>query len=501
MNAASQSPFPTTDMSGSATTPVVDFEAGQTLHPKHSEYLAKRGIQSDTALAMKVHTRSEASGNWLVFPYRLHGKVVNRKYRLTSEKQHRMDQGGTLCLWNAECLQSPLVAKGASVIITEGEFDALIAMECGYPLVTSVPNGAPAEKIDDPVNSNRYRFLWESENELEAVKHFILATDGDGPGRVLAHDLAAILGPERCSFLEYPEGSKDLNEVYMALGYDGVQDVIAKAKPFPVQGLYDFFDFPDMPKIEGMETGIDALEGKMQLVLGTLTVFTGYSNMGKSTVLNTMIAHCAAHEVPVCIASFETLSRPILMDGIAKALIGCGPQEFYQHPHRRHAYEHVNRMVKVISNSLDEDLEFTIDSFLETARIAVIRHGCKVVILDPWNELEHTRGKDQTITEYIGRSLRRIKAFIRQYNVSFWIVAHPTKPIKGNNERPSLYDISDSAHWANKADYGLVYHRPDREVNQADLAVVKVRMGLPGEVSSQQVKFDYRTSRINGLMS
>ena len=501
MNAASQSPSPMTVMSGSATIPAVDFEAGQTLHPKHSDYLAKRGIQSETAQHMRVHTKTDGTGNWLVFPYRLRGKVVNRKYRLTSEKQHRMDQGGTLCLWNAECLASPLVDKGASVIITEGEFDALIAMECGFPLVTSVPNGAPAEKIDDPVNSNRYRFLWESEKELEAVKHFILATDGDGPGRVLAHDMAAILGAERCSFLEYPEGCKDLNEVYDAQGYEGVQGVIDRAKPFPVQGLYDFFDFPDMPKVEGMETGIDALEGKMQLCLGTLTVFTGYSNMGKSTVLNTMIAHCAAHEVPVCIASFETLSRPILMDGITKALIGCSPSEFYNHPQRKAAYEHVNSMVKVISNSLDEDLEFTIDSFLDTARIAVIRHGCKVVILDPWNELEHTRGKDQTVTEYIGRALRRIKAFIRQYNVSFWIVAHPTKPMKGVNSIPSLYDISDSAHWANKADYGLVYHRPDREVNQADLAVVKVRMGLPGEVSSQQVKFDYRTSRINGLLA
>lgn len=493
------SPYPSSQVNGSGIATIVDFEAQQALHPKHIEYLKKRGIQLETADHMRVHTKQDSQGNWLVFPYRLGGKVVNRKYRLTSEKQHRMDQGGTLCLWNAECLRSPQVASGASVIITEGEFDALIAMECGFPLVTSVPNGAPAEAISDPVNSNRYKFLWETEKELEAVKHFILATDGDGPGRVLAHDLAAILGAERCSFLEYPEGCKDLNEVYAAQGYDGVAATIAAAKPFPVQGLHDFFDFPEMPEVEGMETGVDALQGKMQIVLGTLTVFTGYSNMGKSTVLNTMIAHCAANNVPVCIASFETMSRPILMDGITKALIGCPPSEFYKHPQRQSAYQHINKMVKVISNSLDEELEFTIDSFLETARVAVVRDGCKVVILDPWNEIEHTRGKDQTVTEYIGRALRRIKAFIRQYNVSFWIVAHPTKPIKGTNDIPSLYDISDSAHWANKADYGLVYHRPDREVNEAQLAVVKVRMGLPGEVSSQTVKFDFRNSRINGI--
>ncbi len=499
MTVASQST--TSQEIGSGTATIADFAAAQALHPKHIEYLAKRGIQLETAQHMRVHTKQDSQGNWLVFPYRLDGKVVNRKYRLTADKQHRMDQGGTLCLWNAECLKSPQVASGASVIITEGEFDALIAMECGFPLVTSVPNGAPSEKIDDPVNSNRYKFLWQTEKELEGVKHFILATDGDGPGRVLAHDLAAILGAERCSFVDYPDGCKDLNEVYTQQGYDGVAQVIAEAKPFPVQGLYSFSDFPDLPPVDGMETGVDALEGKMKIVFGTLTVFTGYSNMGKSTVINTVVAHCAANDVPVCIASFETLSRPILLDGISKALLGCAPNEFYNHPQRHDAYDHVNKMVKVISNSLDEELEFTIDSFLDTARIAVVRDGCRVVILDPWNEIEHTRAKDQTLTEYIGRALRRIKAFVRQYNVSFWIVAHPTKPIKGTNDIPSLYDISDSAHWANKADYGLVYHRPDREVNEATLAVVKVRMGLPGEVSSEEVKFDYRTSRISRLMA
>ena len=236
-----------TGSSGYAST--ADFEAAPALHPKHIEYLAKRGVQYETAAHMKVHTAQDNRGNWLVFPYRLDGKVVNRKYRMTAEKQHRMDQGGTLCLWNADCLRSPLVKEGASVIITEGEFDALIAMECGHTLATSVPNGAPAEAIDDPVNSNRYKFLWETEKELEGVQHFILATDGDGPGRILAHDLAAILGAERCSFLEYPEGCKDLNGVYDLHGYEGVTRTIKAAKPFPVQGLHDFFDFPDMPPV------------------------------------------------------------------------------------------------------------------------------------------------------------------------------------------------------------------------------------------------------------
>lgn len=468
------------------------------IHEKHKQWLEARGIQSDIAEAMEVSTRTDDRGNWLVFPYRLDGKIVNRKFRKTAEKQHEMDKGGRLCLWNAEALKLPHVVSGAaSVIITEGEFDALIAMQCGLKAAVSVPNGAPSERIDDPVNSNRYAFLWESQADLERVKTFVLATDGDGPGLALSHDLAAILGPERCRFVTYPDGCKDLNEVYQAHGQQGVIHLIDAAKPFPVKGLYNLADFPDAPPVQGMNTGIDCLDDKMQLVLGTLTVFTGYANMGKSTVMNTILARCVASEVPACVASFETMPKPILRDGIAKALIGCSNYEFAAHPMRAQAYASIEQNIKIVSNALDEELEFDIDTFLDTVRVSVLRDGVRLVVLDPWNEIEHKRARDESLTEYVGRAIRRVKAFARRYNVAFWIVAHPTKPMKGTNQIPSLYDVSDSANWSNKADYGLVYHRPDKTVNRADLAVVKVRMGLPGECGVVSVKFDHRNNRIN----
>lgn len=469
------------------------------LHEKHKNWLEARGIRSDIAESLDVSTRTDSRGNWLVFPYRIDGQLVNRKYRMTAEKQHEMDKGGKLCLWNAEALRLPhVVDSGASVIITEGEFDTLVAIQCGFKASVSVPNGAPTERIDDPVNSNRYAFLWQSQADLERVKQFILAVDNDGPGLTLAHDLAAILGPERCRFVTYPDGCKDLNDTFQAGGLQAVVRTIDGAKPFPVKGLYSMSDFPDAPPVQGMATGIECINDLIELVLGTLTVFTGYANMGKTTVLNTILAHAVARGVPSCVASFETAPKPILCDGIAKALIGCSDNEFRNHPQRQEAYASIEKTVKIISNALDEDLELDIDAFLETARISVLRDGAKIIILDPWNEIEHKRNRDETLTEYVGRAIRKIKAFARRYNVAFWIVAHPTKPQKGTNQIPSLYDVSDSANWSNKADYGLVYHRADKTLNCAQLAVVKVRMGLPGKCGVAEVKFDHRNSRING---
>lgn len=466
------------------------------LHPKHKEWLEKRGIQSDTAEGMEVSTRADERGNWLVFPYRLRGEIVNRKYRMTSDKKHEMDKGGRLCLWNADCLQSPRAEQ--ALVITEGEFDAMIAMQCGHALSVSVPNGTSSSGKGDPLASNAYQYLWESHAQLEKIKTIVLATDGDEPGRALAHDLASILGPERCRFVTYPEGCKDLNETFLQWGLSAVTHAITTAKPYPVQGLYSFSDFPDAPPVRAMGTGIRALDPMLQIVPATLTIFTGFANMGKTTVIDTMVANCVAQNVSVCVASFETLPKPIMRDDLARALIGCSKDDLAKHPQRQAAYETLEEKVKIVSNALDENLEFDIESFLETVRVSVLRDGVRVVILDPWNELEHKRNRDESLTEYVGRAIRRVKAFARQHNVAFWIVAHPTKPQKGVNQMPSLYDVSDSANWSNKADYGLVYHRADKTVNDGQIAVVKVRKGLPGYCGIANVYFDDSTSRIAG---
>ena len=65
----------------------------------------------------------------------------------------------------------------------------------------------------------------------------------------------------------------------------------------------------------------------------------------------------------------------------------------------------------------------------------------------------------------------------------------------GAKKIPGLYDISGSANWANKADYGLTYHRPKPKENSAVIITTKVRMGLPGRKDEVNVTFDFRTSR------
>lgn len=467
-----------------------------TIHENHRKFLKSRGLHCDIAESLGVSTSKQPIGNCLAFPYRLRGELVNRKYRLTSEKKHHMDKGGTLCLWNAEVLRSKEVLDGTPVLITEGEFDALAAVQSGFNAVCSVPNGAPSKQIDDPGNSNHYAFLWEHEAELKAVKRFVIATDGDGPGQAMAQDLISILGPDRCSFVTYPDGCKDLNDVLQVYSESGVVTILTQAKPVPVQGLYRLSDFPEQQEVRGMDLGIEPLRDLMQIVLGSFTVFTGYSNMGKSTILNNIIGHALMKKVPVCLAGFETMVKPVLRDGLAMAMLKCSKNDFHRHESKEEVYDLIDRKLTLITNAFDDELEFDIETFLETARVAVVRDGAKIIIIDPWNELEHKRRSDETETDYTGRAIRLIKKFARQYNVAFWVIAHPTKPQKGVNAAPSLYDISGSAHWANKPDYGLVYHRKDKTKNEGQLIVSKVRMGYPGRCDAVTVFFNHHNSQI-----
>ena len=220
--------------------------------------------------------------------------------------------------------------------------------------------------------------------------------------------------------------------------------------------------------------------------------------MGKSTMMNLIIGNALINHFPVCVASFETDVKPILRNGLKLAIAQSNPQEMAKMD-TTDIDDMLQQRLTIISQSVDEDMEMDLNKFLDLCRTAVVRHGAKMIVLDPWNELEHKRRRDETETDYISRALRAIKRFAKQHDVAFWIVAHPTKPQEGAKKIPGLYDISGSANWANKADYGLTYHRPKFDENKAKIIVNKVRMGLPGKKGEVTVCYDFTNSRFEIL--
>lgn len=472
-----------------------------TIHERHQEWLRQRALDPQLAAQMGVETLKADNAAWLVVPYREGSEVINRKWRMTSEKRHKMDQGAPLALWNADCLRDPLVTQGkCPVIITEGEWDALAVIQAEFQAVVSVPNGAPHQETADLDTAKRYDWVDRHADDLRNVTEFILAVDADQAGQNLRSDLVALLGADRCRFVQYPEGCKDANDVLVKHNRQVLAQAIFDAKPMPVQGLYQLDDFPERGEVRSYPVGIPEIEHMLAIVPGTLTVLTGYANMGKSTLMNAIMANAIMRHFPICVASFETDVKPILRDGILSAMLGCDKSKMQSHPKFSPYVKCLHQNLMIISQNVDEDMEMDLEQFLDLCRIAVKRHGVKMIVLDPWNELEHKRRRDETETDYIGRAIRSIKRFAKQYDVAFWVVAHPTKPQESVKKIPALYDISGSANWANKADYGLTYHRPDPMVNAASVIVSKVRMGLPGERGKIDLSYNFDSSRFEEIL-
>jgi twinkle protein len=141
----------------------------------------------------------------------------------------------------------------------------------------------------------------------------------------------------------------------------------------------------------------------------------------------------------------------------------------------------------------------TIEAILEKARAAVMRHGIRGLVIDPYNEIEHRRPSNMTETEYVSQLLGMVKRFAQRHGVHVWFVAHPAKLQResgGSRPVPTLYDISGSANWVNKADLGIVIHRePERDPTRVEILVRKVRFKSVGRIGAAALRWDRITGR------
>ena len=135
------------------------------LHEKHLRWLeTERGINAELAVKLGLFTKSDGGKLWLGLPYVEMGQVVNHKYRLATDKRSMlMDEGAPLILYNHDALLDDSLAS-KPLIITEGEFDAMAAMEAGHFRVVSVPNGAQGRETPDDalIEAKRYSWYWRA---------------------------------------------------------------------------------------------------------------------------------------------------------------------------------------------------------------------------------------------------------------------------------------------------------------------------------------------------
>lgn len=442
-------------------------------------WLESRNLDAEMVTGTGVSEFKKNGQTWIKIPFKYNGETVNHKFRNIEEKAFYQEPDGKKCFYNHDVI-TDLSLKDLPIIICEGEIDALTAIQCGFVRTISVPDGAPATSVEG--DSAKYDYLLECVELLRANAPFvILATDDDKPGKNLLHDLSIRIGKDFCKFVPYPKGCKDLNDALVKYGAKGVLESINRAKWIDVGGLYRPSELPPVPESEIYDTGFTGIEKNYKIRLGDFTVISGIPGHGKSSFVNDLCCRVAKrHGLKTVFASFEQHPSLDHMRNLRKWHKGV--QDF----------DNFGETEKFIEDHFSfiypsQEQEFAVDInlswLLEKMAAAVIRHRSQICVIDPWNELDHDFQGDNETT-YISKAIKKFRKFARCMNVHLIVVAHPTKLQKtkeGKLPMPSLYDISGSANWLNKADIGVIVHK---EEGRTKIAIQKSRyhdmIGVPG---------------------
>lgn len=458
-------------------------------------WLKDRGLDADVAATHGLVSEQANTGEWIALPFAREGRIVNTKYRRLDQKDHRQDKGGVRCVWNEDALREPEFT--GPVIITEGEWDALSAIQCGFERTVSVPAGAPAQQAGER-DTPAYGYVSDLLDLLRDEDEIIIAADDDQPGYNLLADLAARLGKARCKFLRYPKGCKDLNDALQRYGERGVKETIGRAQFIEVPGVHKLSDLPAAPELRVFRAGLsEKFDEHVGICPGHFSVWTGIPNHGKSALLKAVAIELAKRQGwKTAIAAFEDEITTDFRRDVAK-YIAARPHRQLTETDWREADEFIEQhFLFVVPDWTDE---VTLDFMLEKMEVAVRREGAKLVIIDPWTELDHEFGQ-LSETQYTSICIKQFRRFARRFDCHVAMVAHPAK-IAANNDGtfrvPTGYDISGSAHWNNKPELGVTVHR-DYDKGE-DVTLVKVwkskRHDVMGKTGEVRFHFDWQTGR------
>ena len=451
-------------------------------------WFANRGIPAEVVAkepitqGSKTFPQTKSIEKCILFSYYEDGELVNRKYRAVKQKHFMLESGAKLVPWRIDSIRDT-----AECIITEGEMDALSFLVAGYDNVVSVPNGAQKNLtyLDDFI-----------ETHFENKTRIYIASDTDAKGLELRNELVRRFGEEKCRIVTYGEGCKDANELLIQSGAEALRLAIAEAQEVPLEGIFTAADVREELEAlfeKGLQKGatldMGDLDGLLSVEVGRLMVVTGIPGDGKSEFLDEMAVRfwlrydwrCAwfsPENFPV------TLHHPKLMEKLIGKRFMKGLMSSLEF---EAAVEHLSHNFFDI---LPEE-GYRVDTILEKAEALVRRKGIRLFILDPYNCLEHQIPSGQSETQYISEFLEKLRSFARRRQVLVVLAAHPTKmkrdPLTKQFPVPTMYDISGSAAFFNKADFGIAIER-DRTKNVTRVHVQKVKfrhLGQPGVASFQ----------------
>lgn len=259
----------------------------------------------------------------------------------------------------------------------------------------------------------------------------------------------------------------------------------------------------------GHSTGWLSLDTHFTVRAREWTLITGIPGHGKTSLLDGLMVNLAkSQDWHWAVFSAENLPVERHASDLAAQYIG---KPFGPGLRSRITEEEFNWATMFLDSHFTwlnppED-DCTVDRILALAHIlSTSGEGIQGLVIDPWNELDHSRPANMNETEYVSRALTKIRRFAREHEVHVFLVAHPVKlqrqkTADGSEAKtypvPTPYDVSGSAHFRNKADNCLcVWRDVSNPGYGVDVHVQKIRFREVGKLGLVHMGYDAPTNQL-----
>lgn len=446
---------------------------------KVTEWFETRGITQKTLDDLKVGQGPEympqtgKTENTIQFNYIMGDQLINVKYR-DGRKNFKLYKGAEKVFYNINS-----IIGYDSCVITEGEMDVLAFHEAGVKNVVSVPNGAT-------LTNNNLDYLDNCIDYFEDKERILLAIDKDEPGQMLQQELVRRLGAETCFIVDFDD-CKDANEYLLKHGKQKLAESIAKARPYPLENVTTFKDIEneitDFVK-NGFKPGFQVGLPNFDEIFSTYTkqfiTVTGIPSSGKSDFVDQMVVgYNQQYGWKTAFASPENQPTYLHAHKLMRKVWGDMPNVGDIGGAKwNEVAEHVNDHFYFI----DMD-KYDLDSVLRKGAELVKRKGIKCLVIDPYNKVRDINAKTDDVNRYTMDYLMKIETFAKKYDCLVFIVAHPTKMMKGQDgkiQEPTMYNIKGGGEWYDASYHGLLVHR-DYDAGTTKVKVLKVKFQNLGE--------------------